>query len=222
MKRTIKHYYLLLVSLAMTLASCDQHRDFPETGIRPGQVLCEDGHIRTLDAMRTSGQKAVAIVFYANNNPDIEGLGYAVFLHELAPYALSDSLGITQGTSCNAAALDGNANTHALYNTKDCSSPAADKVFDMWACGQSAYIPSVAQMRLLYDNRAIVNKSIKACGGDILPVDTDTYNCWYWTSTEVDGMQDSKAWLYSLESGARQETPKIQEHAIRPIITLNE
>ncbi|MDY5681501.1 MAG: DUF1566 domain-containing protein, partial [Prevotella sp.] len=42
-----------------------------------------------------------------------------------------------------------------------------------------------------------------------------------WTSTEVQGQETAKAWLYSLASGSIQETPKTQPHKIRPIITLN-
>lgn len=56
-------------------------------------------------------------------------------------------------------------------------------------------------------------------GGDPLPDEAD--DCWYWTSTEVAGQETGKAWLYSLGSGAMQETPKTQAHPARPIITLN-
>lgn len=53
-----------------------------------------------------------------------------------------------------------------------------------------------------------------------MPTDS-TGDYWYWTSTEVEGQQTAKAWLYSIGSGAMQETPKTQAHRIRPIITLN-
>lgn len=85
--------------------------------------------------------------------------------------------------------------------------------------GQSAYVPSVAQMRLLYAERGIINPVIEKCGGDPLPTEAD--ECWYWTSTEVEGQQTVKAWLYSTASGAMQETPKTQAHKVRPIITIN-
>lgn len=90
---------------------------------------------------------------------------------------------------------------------------------DLWWDGQSAYVPSVAQMRLLYAARETVNPILEKCGGDTLPQVEN--NCWYWTSTEVEGQQTAKAWLYSLGSGAMQETPKTQAHRVRPIITLN-
>ena len=40
-------------------------------------------------------------------------------------------------------------------------------------------------------------------------------HCLLYTST-------AKAWLYSMGSGAMQETPKVQAHRVRPIITINE
>ena len=95
----------------------------------------------------------------------------------------------------------------------------AEAVFDMWMYKQSAFVPSVAEMRVLYDNLEKVNPVIERCGGQPLPVDGE--NCWYWTSTEVAGQETAKAWLYSLGSGTIHETPKIQAHRVRPIITWN-
>ena len=114
-------------------------------------------------------------------------------------------------------AFDGNNNTHAMYSTG--TSPAATMVIDMWPYGQSAYIPSVAQMRLLFHTKDAVNQLVEKCGGT--PIPDEAEQCWYWTSTEVQGQETAKAWLYSLGSGSIQETPKIQPHKIRPIITLN-
>ena len=113
-------------------------------------------------------------------------------------------------------ALDGNSNTHAMRSTG--TSPAAEAVFDIWEYGQSAYIPSVAQLYLLYDTRNKINEYIRKCGGDEILDNPD--ECWYWTSTEVKEQETDKAWLFSLASGAIQETPKTQAHKIRPIITL--
>ena len=79
---------------------------------------------------------------------------------------------------------------------------------------------SVAEMRLLYTMRKIINPVIEQCGGEPLPLDEN--DCWYWTSTEVEKQQTAKAWLYSMGSGAMQETPKVQAHKVRPIITINE
>lgn len=95
----------------------------------------------------------------------------------------------------------------------------AEAVFDLWRYGQSAYVPSVAQMRMLYNAKNQINPVIRMCGGDELPDAAD--DCWYWTSTEVRGQETAKAWLYSMGSSTMQETPKTQAHKVRPIITLN-
>ena len=98
------------------------------------------------------------MVFYVNQNEDIQGTGYAVYLKDIEPFAYSDSLGMKHNTSADIAAFDGNGNTHAMYSTG--TSPAASAVFDMWQYGQSAYIPSVAQIKLLYQARSAVNTYI--------------------------------------------------------------
>ena len=94
----------------------------------------------------------------------------------------------------------------------------ADAVFSVWRYGQSAYIPSVAEMRLLNASLPAVNSVLRRCGGDA--ISEDAGGCWYWTSTEVSGQAGAKAWLYSLGTGAIQETPKTEAHPARIIITL--
>lgn len=209
-----------MAATAVLCAACDAHIDVPDTAVLPGHVLCVDGTALPYSEYEQSGKRAIAVVFDTQRRDGTEGNGYAVYLWEIAPAAFADSLGIAQGTSADITAYDGNANTFALYDTRETASPMAEAVFDLWRYGQSAYIPSVAQMRLLYAMREVVNPVIERCGGQPLPDEAD--DCWYWTSTEVEGQQTAKAWLYSLGSGAMQETPKIQAHKVRPIITLNE
>ena len=150
---------------------------------------------------------------------EIEGEGYAVYLHDLYPEMFADSIGVAQKTSADLTAFDGNENTFNMFSTSGMGSPLAKSVFDLWRYGQSAYIPSVAQMRLLHASKQYVNPVIKKCGGEPLP--DEAGECWYWTSTEVEGQETAKAWLYSMGSGSLQETPKDQAHKSRPIITIN-
>lgn len=215
-----KIQWIAVAVMAVVLCTaCDAHIDMPDTAVRPGHILCEDGKALPYAEYEQSGKRAIAVVFDTEQRDGTEGNGYAVYLWEIAPQAFADSLGIEQGTSADIEAFDGNMNTFALYDTRETASPMAEAVFDLWRYGQSAYVPSVAQMRLLYAIREAVNPFIERCGGDPLPsADTD---CWYWTSTEVAGQETAKAWLYSLGSGAIQETPKIQAHRVRPIITIN-
>lgn len=221
-KTILKNALAACLFLAGTtgLAGCDEHREFPDTALKVGHILCTDGETMSYEAYRESGKEAIAIVFYLNPNGATAGKGYAVYLHDLTPEAFADSLGVSQGTSADLSAMDGNENTFALYDAQDVSSPMAQGVFELWRYGQSAYIPSVAQMRLLYAAKSAINPYIKACGGSPLPDTAD--DCWYWTSTEVERQETAKAWLYSTGSGAIQETPKIQAHKARPIISINE
>lgn len=202
--------------MAVAFASCDEHRDFPDTAMKTCDILCTDGKVVRFEEVKSQNKTPIAVVFYVNQNEDIQGTGYAVYLKDIEPFAYSDSLGLKHNTSADIAAFDGNVNTHAMYSTG--TSPAASAVFDMWQYGQSAYIPSVAQIKLLYQARSAVNTYIRKCGGDVIPDNPD--ECWYWTSTEVKDQETTKAWLYSLASGALQETPKTQAHKVRPIITL--
>lgn len=202
----------------MTLTACDAHQDFPDTAMKVGHILTTEGETMSYEDYQASGKQAIAVVFHINQRENVEGNGYAVYLWDIAPEAFADSIGVEQGTSADLTAYDGNANTFALYGATDVKSPLAECVFDLWCYGQSAYIPSVAQMRLLYQAKDIINPYILKCGGT--PIRDEDDDCWYWTSTEVEGQATAKAWLYSLGSGAIQETPKGQAHKARPIITI--
>ena len=205
-----------IIGFAATMTSCDEHMDFPDTAMKTCDILCTDGEIVRYDNMVSKGKTPIGIVFHVNQDGSTEGTGYAVYLWDVEPSAFSDSLGVKQNTSANPMAFDGNANTYAMYASG--VSPAADSVFDMWKYGQSAYIPSVAQLQLLHASRNAVNVLISKCGGDVIP--TEPSECWYWSSTEVSGQESAKAWLFSLASGALQETPKLELHKVRPVITL--
>ena len=209
-------HYICAAFMAVAFVSCDEHRDFPDTAMKTCDILCTDGKVVRFEDMQSQGKKPIAVVFHINQTDNMEGTGYAVYLWDIASAEFSDSIGVKQTTSANVTAYDGNSNTYAMYASG--VSPAADEVFNMWHYGQSAYIPSVAQMRLLYQAKNAVNTYIQRCGGEVISDNPD--ECWYWTSTEVKDQESAKAWLYSLASGALQETPKEQPHKIRPIITL--
>lgn len=218
MRNYVGVFAILMIA---SLTACDAHRDFPDTSMKVGHVLCTDGKVMSQDDCERLGKEPIAVVFYVNTGNDdrIGGHGYAVYLHDIDRKEFTDSIGIAQGTSADISAYDGNSNTFAIYAATGCGSPAGQAVFDMWRYGQSAYIGSVAEMRLLYQSKPYINGVIAALGGNPLP--DEAGESWYWTSTEVDGQQTAKAWLYSLSSGAIQETPKLQAHKVRPIVTLN-
>ena len=137
----IRKIHLVAAATAAVLcAACDTHIDVPDTAVRPGHILCEDGTALPYAQYEQSGKKAIAVVFDTEKRGDTEGDGYAVYLWDIAPQAFADSLGIAQGTSADIMAYDGNENTFALYDTQETASPMAEAVFDLWRYGQSAYI----------------------------------------------------------------------------------
>ena len=208
----------LCCMVAVFLTSCDAHKDFPDTSTQVCDILCTDGKMVTQSQYDKGGKEAIAVVYYINHSDEVEGKGFAVYLWDAEPAAFADSLGVKQGTSASLTAFDGNTNTYSLYTTKDVTSTMAGNVFAMWKYGQSAYVPSVAQMQLLYSVRDKVNATITKLGGEPIPDAPD--ECWYWTSTEVENQESMKAWLYSLSTGTYHECPKDQSHKVRPIVTI--
>ena len=197
----------LLAGSTLFITSCEEcdHEGNQSiaSSLQVGDVVCSE---------------PVAIVYHVNRNPEIKALGYAVSIRDVASAAFADSLGVEQETSASLEKEDGNENTHAMYRNEEVKSPLAVYVFDMWRYGQSAYIPSVKQLTYLYQQIGLVNQRIEAVGG--LPISLQPGDCWLWTSTEVEGQKDSKAWLFSMQSGTIQETPKDQAHKFRPVISI--
>ena len=181
-------------------------------------MVCSDGNILSMDKFKQSDKEAVGIVFHVNRSPDADNLGYAVYIHDMEPLAFADSLGIDQGTSASLTDEDGNENTYSLFNNDEVLSPIAIKSFDLWSYGQSAYIPSVRQLSYLFAVRHQINECITEVGGT--PINLNPGECWLWSSTEVEGQKENKAWLYSMQSSTIQEAPKDQAHKFRPVISV--
>lgn len=210
---------LFIISGGIFLSSCECHHfDEPDPQMSVGDILCTDGSVLTLNEFVEQKKEPVAVVYNVNPDLNSEIVGYAVFLNDIADEAFADSLFVYQNTSKNIYELDGNENTYAIFKTEDVKSPMAMPVFDLWTYGQAAYIPSVAQLRQLQEVHNYINPRIEALGGESLSNDPD--ECWYWSSTEVEGQEDLKAWLVSMNSGIIHETPKDQKHHCRPVVTI--
>ena len=97
-------------------------------------------------------------------------------------------------------------------------SPLAMKMMAYHENGQSDYIPSVAEMRLLCHAAPVINKVIAELGGMPLQLSGD---CWYWTSTEVASNKELHAWLISSVNGGILATPKNQAHRARAIVRVS-
>ena len=74
----IRKIHLVAAATAAVLcAACDTHIDVPDTAVRPGHILCEDGTALPYAQYEQSGKKAIAVVFDTGKRGDTEGGGYA-------------------------------------------------------------------------------------------------------------------------------------------------
>lgn len=212
-----------IVSLmsVVVLTSCDEH-EYIDDSIHVGNVLCDDHQVMTLESYKAQGKSNAVGVVYATQTDEHPIL--AVYLDEIKNVQFCDSLGMNQGTSCSLTAYDGFSNTSNLQNNIDPKtlhgSPMAQAVFDFGSFGQSTFIPSLQEMRLLVSSLPVVNPVIAQLGG--IPVSTTSNDgaCWYWTSTEVAQNPSKQSWLVSAAAGSYQETPKDEPHSVRTIVYL--
>lgn len=218
--------YILAGLATVFMCSCDDH-EYIDTSVRPGYILTADGRMMSEDDYFSQDvTRAVGVVFSGRLD---DGRYLAVLLSEGSQLQFADSIPYRQGTSCSMTAYDGFGNTTALQNARDYKthhgSPLADAVFAVHIFGQSDFIPSVAEWRLLYASREAVNATIISLvnhGESASLLDfSGGEGCWYWTSTEVEGNDTNQAWLFSLSSGVVHETPKIEWHRYRAVISVH-
>lgn len=89
-----KIQWFAMAVTAVLCAACDAHIDVPDTAVRPGHILCEDGTALSYVQYEQSGKRAIAVVFDTEHREGTEGNGYAVYLWDIAPAAFADSLGV--------------------------------------------------------------------------------------------------------------------------------
>lgn len=217
MKRINKHIILSMFAAIFALCSCDEHEAI-DANIYPGYIVTTDHRIMSLSEFQSSGKENAEGVVYAIANDEHPML--VVLLDEIDKAQFADSLYV-QGTSADVTAFDGSVNTTQMQNSYDAKtlhgSPLGNRVIEYQSFGQSAYIPSVAEMHSLLDVAGIINRSLEAIGGTPIKMQDD---CWYWTSTEVETNKINQAWLLSGASGSYQPTLKTEYHRARPIISI--
>lgn len=217
--KTFNHIsFLFLLTLFIGLVcSCDDHEAI-DANIYPGHVVTTDHKIMSLSDFRSRGNVRAEGVVFSVATPDHPML--VVLLDEIERCQYADSL-FVQTTSADETAYDGFENTVKMQNSFDMKtmhgSPLGSRVIDYQSNGQSAYIPSVAEMNVLFASLSQVNPTLKALGGTPVTVSDD---CWYWTSTEVSANAANQSWLYSTASGSYQATLKTEYHRARPITCI--
>ena len=217
---------LPVLMASIIFSSCDEHEAI-DPNIHPGYILCDDGRVYSEDDYFSQRKSKAVAVFFTER---LDGNRYlAVLLDELSPLPFSDTLGISFGTSCDLEAFDGYKNTTSMQNGYDektgNGSPLAMSVFSIHQYGQSDHIPSVAEYKLLYQHRNLVNEIFSRISAtdeircSPLVFDGHEGSCWYWTSTEVSADPTQQSWLFSMTSGTYHETPKDESHHSRVVTT---
>lgn len=217
MKRFKIYTILSLFAVLFALSSCDEHEAL-DANIYPGYILTTDHRIMSLSEFQSSSHVNAQGVVYSIANEKHPTL--VVLLDEVDEAQFADSL-FVQGTSADLSAYDGFVNTTKMQNSYDPKtlhgSPLGNRVVEYQSFGQSAYIPSVAEMVTLLSTAKTVNHSLEAIGAEPIKTEDD---CWYWTSTEVESNKSNQAWLLSGASGSYQPTIKTEYHHARPIISI--
>lgn len=218
MKTKIFTYVMGMLLSASFMTSCDNHIPY-DPDLNVGYIVCDDhSYMDTATYFSQTERKAIGVVFAekTENHPVL-----AVSLKETEG-AFCDSTNMTNGTSGDLTKYDGFTNTIAMYNSHDDGtgkgSPIADKMIAFHEYGQSDYIPSVSEQRLLQGAARTINPIMERCGGT--PINLGE-SCWYWTSTEVNENKGIQAWLCSAVNGGIMPTPKVESHKVRAIFQIN-
>ena len=206
-----------MIAITILSTSCDNHEPI-DRNIHVGYVLCNDHScMDTTSYFNQTKRKAVGVVF-AEETDDHPAL--AVMFDELNE-VFCDSVGMVNGTSTDITSFCGFKNTVAMYNSYSAEtgkgSPLAMEMINFHANGQSDYLPSVAEQRLLASSSRVINPVLERLGGTPIALEGD---CWYWTSTEVEDNPGVQAWLCSADNGRFLPTPKTQRHKARAIVEI--
>ena len=208
---------MLMVAITIFSTSCDNHEPI-DRDIHVGYVLCNDHScMDTASYFNQTKRKAVGVVFAeeTDNHPAL-----AVMFDELNE-VFCDSVGMVNGTSTDITSFCGFKNTVAMYNSYSAEtgkgSPLAMEMINFHTNGQSDYLPSVAEQRLLASSSRVINPVLERLGGTPIALEGD---CWYWTSTEVEDNPGVQAWLCSADNGRFLPTPKTQRHKARAIVEI--
>ena len=70
-----KIQWFAMAVTAVLCAACDAHIDVPDTAVRPGHILCEDGTALSYVQYEQSGKRAIAVVFDTEHRSEERRVG---------------------------------------------------------------------------------------------------------------------------------------------------
>ena len=123
------------------------------------------------------------------------------------------ALGVEQGTSADIAAYDGNENTLQAAARAEETWPRRwlKRLHLAYPNTDRAPVPRWHRYRLLYSAQTVIKSIIPRNAAATRAADRAD-ECWYWTSTEVEGQQTVKAWYLLDSQRNRKEIPKTRAH----------
>ena len=209
---------ILLLLVNTFFFSCQNHSEVIDVSFQVGNILCDDGSVIHPTLYDESGKKAVGVIFWTNKGiENISDYGYAVSIEDLeAGFLIENEENITDVTA-DEKLFDGASNTAAFraYSiAEDVLSPAIDNVQGYAPFGVNGwFIPSVAQMRALSQNKTKVYSTLKKIGGDV-------FSGWYWTCTEDSSTDSMYVLAVAINEGRFTPVSKKKIFNLRPIIAI--
>ena len=151
-----------------------------------GDILCTDGSTVKPSDWPVAGKTAYGIVFYVDNTGEhgwamhLQDQGTSVKWTPSGQYA--DVPALTNYATARGAMtdLDGYNNTLIIRNAGPATQYPAAYVVDF---ANGWYLPTAAQLRLLFSELLSINSSLAVVGVAQFPLDSPFY---YWSSTEND------------------------------------
>lgn len=172
------------VTLEATLLNSDEILLIPMVSI--GDILCTDNTFVTPSDWPAAGKTAMGIVFYVDNTGEhgwamhLQDQGTSVKWTPSGQYA--DVPALTNYATARGAMtdLDGYNNTLIIRNAGTATQYPAAYAVDF---ANGWYLPTAAQLRLLFSELIPINSSLAVVGVAQFPLDSPFY---YWSSTEND------------------------------------
>ena len=200
----------------MLLASCQEHIDYEGiTDYEVGDIVIRNGAIIPYNQyMEQKRNDAMAVVYVTQRDvADLPSKALAIYIGELTYCTFSDTL-TSLGCSTDTAAYNGYENTLKLRTSS--GSALGNQMNFILPDNHNAFIPSVAEILPLHSSIAKVNAVLKSVGGTAIK--TDSPDCWYWTSTEMNVLD---AYTYSPTSNLLLPAVKTLPYSARPIFKVN-
>lgn len=203
-----------LLALVMgLLVACDDHTDFYDSSLRPGNIYLTDDRVVSPEAFDKDRDDAAGVIFYVHGDTAL-----VVGTRDMGECIYSDTLGTIEGVVNDATSLCGLENTAAIRASVFASRfPALQALGTKPSEVTGWSLPSAGDLRALSSHLPVVERSMLAIGGD--PFTSGQY-----FSTSQDGSssatEQENYYTVSLRSGRVTSSHKWEKSRVRIILTI--